>query len=147
MTLAETLLILFGWFLVAVTVAALWVGVRRRMNPRRRESTAEKCRRIFEEVVHEQRLQREQAAATCNCAFCVSRTRFPHLAISAQTIATLQESALYVGAYAQRAMALEVEYGTPEGLGALHFIVCDAPTWHRYVLPALQQAQAAARPA
>jgi hypothetical protein len=146
MSLAEILLILFGWFLVAVTVAALWHGIRRRLRPRR-ESIADRCRRIFEEVGQEQRLQREQAAAACNCAFCVSRTRFPHLAISAQTIATLQESALYVGAYAQRAMALEVEYGTPEGLGALHYIVCDAPTWQRYVLPALQQAQAAARPA
>jgi hypothetical protein len=147
MTLAEILLVVFGWFLVAVTVAALWVGVRRRMNPRRSESIADKCRRIFEEVSREQRLEREKTEAACNCAFCVSRTRFPHLAISAATIATLQESALYVGAYGQRAMALEAEYGTSEGIGALHYIVCDAPTWHRYVWPALQQAQAAGRPA
>ena len=146
MTLAEIVLVFVGWFLAAVAVAALYYGIRRRMRPRR-ESIADKCRRISEEVGRERRLQHEQAVANCNCAFCTARQRFPHLAITAATIATLQESALYVGGYGQRAMSLEVSYMTGEAIGALHYIVCDAPTWQRYVLPALQQAQAAARPA
>jgi len=147
MTLAEILLVVVGWFLAAVAVGALWHGIRRRMNPRRSKSAAEPCRRLYDATVRAADAHAKLIEARCNCAFCVARTRFPHLAISAQTIATLQESALYVGGYGQRAMSLEVSYATPDALGALHYIVCDAPTWHRYVLPALQQAQAAARPA
>jgi len=129
-TLAEIACIAIGWSFAIVAICALWHGIRSRS----------KSRRVSPSLPH------SLTATTCDCAYCVARTRYPHLALTQQAVLNLQAAALLVGDNEQGAVMLENVYATERGVGALHYIVADGPTYHRFLLPALQQA-AAARPA